>query len=108
MDHTLANIHILKYALDAKIPCQIIDNYNKIYLIEDRQTLYQNKTHGKYISLIPLTSIVEGITLKGFKYPLTNHSMPIGISLGISNEIVEEIATIEIKKGVLIVIESKD
>lgn len=108
MDHSLANIHILKYALDAKIPCQIVDNYNRIYLIGDKHTLYKNKTYGKYISLIPLTSRVEGITLKGFKYPLTNYSMPIGLSLGISNEIIEETATIEIKKGVLIVIESKD
>ncbi len=108
MDHSLANIHILKYALDSKIPCQIIDNYNKIYLIEDKHTLYQNKTYGKYISLIPLTSKVEGITLNGFKYPLTNDSMPIGLSLGVSNEIVEEVATIELKKGIIIVIESKD
>lgn len=108
MDHSLANIHILKYALDAKIPCQIVDNYNRIYLIGDKHTLYKNKTYGKYISLIPLTSRVEGITLKGFKYPLTNYSMPIGLSLGISNEIIEKVASIEIRKGVLIVIESKD
>lgn len=108
MDHSLANIHILKYALDAKIPCQIMDTNNKIYLIKDSYTLYQNEVYGNYISLIPLTSRVEGITLKGFKYPLTNYSMPIGLSLGISNEIIEKTATIEIKKGVLIVIESKD
>lgn len=108
MDHSLANIHILKYALDAKIPCQIVDDYNRIYLIGDKHTLYKNKTYGKYISLIPLTSRVEGITLKGFKYPLTNYSMPVGLSLGISNEIIEETATIEIKDGILIVIESRD
>lgn len=108
MDHTLANIHILKQALDAEIPCQILDNYNKIYLIEKNFTLYKSKTYGKYISLIPLTTKVEEITLKGFKYPLNKYCLPIGVSLGVSNEIIEEVATIEMKKGTLIVIESKD
>lgn len=108
MDHALANIHILKYALDAKIPCQILDKHNKIYLMDKKYTLYKNKTHGKYISLIPLTSMVEGITLKGFKYPLNNDCLSIGISLGVSNEVIEDRATIELEKGILMVIESKD
>ncbi len=108
MDHAVANIHILKYALDAKIPCEIIDTYNRIYLIQEKHTLNKNETKGKYISLIPLTSVVEGITLKGFKYPLKNKCLSIGNSLGISNEIEEQTATIELKKGILIVIESGD
>lgn len=108
MDHTIANIHILKYALDAKIPCEIWDANNRIYLIEDTHTFYKNKTYGKYISFIPLTSIVKGVTLKGFQYPLQNDCLSIGISLGVSNEIIEEVASIEIKSGILIVVESKD
>lgn len=108
MDHTLANIHILKHAIEIGIPCQIQDSYNKIYLVKDNITLAKNKTYGKYISLIPLTNTVEGITLKGFKYPLNNACLSIGLSLGVSNEIVEDMATIELKQGILIVIESKD
>ena len=60
------------------------------------------------MSLIPLTSTVEGLTLTGFKYPLNDYTLPIGTSLGISNEIIEDIAHIEMEKGILIVIESKD
>ena len=108
MDHALANIHILKKTLDAKIPCYLLDEYNKIYLIQDNLKLYRSQTYGKYISLISMTTKVEGLTLKGFKYPLEKATLPIGISLGISNEIVEESASIQLKKGILIVIESKD
>lgn len=108
MDHALSNIHILNDALEAKIPCQIVDAYNKIYLVKNNITLYKNRTYGKYISLIPLTSTVEGLTLTGFKYLLKNDSLLIGKSLGVSNEIVEDVARIELKKGILIVIESKD
>ncbi len=108
MDHAIANIHILKDALEANISCQIIDVHNRIYLINKEITLEKDKIYGKYVSLIPLTSEVEGITLTGFKYPLENYTLPIGTSLGISNEIIEDRAHVEMKKGILIVIESRD
>lgn len=108
MDHALANIHILKDALEANIPCQMIDEHNRIYLINKEMTLKKDKVYGKYVSLIPLTSTVEGLTLAGFKYPLHDYTLPIGTSLGISNEIVTDTAHIEMKNGILIVIESRD
>ena len=108
MDHALANIHILKEPLDREIPCYLIDEYNKIYLTKKNLILYKNKTYGKYISLIPMTTEVEGLTLEGFKYSLKDAILPIGKSLGISNEIEEDVANIQIKKGILIIIESRD
>ncbi len=108
IDHTLANIHILTYALDSKIPCYILDDNNKIYLINNSILLRKTDAYGKYISLIPLTTSVEGLTLRGFKYPLDNYCLTIGKSLGVSNEIIKDIATIDLKSGTLIVIESKD
>ena len=62
----------------------------------------------KYISLLPLTTKVTGITLKGFKYLLENGTLKIGESIGVSNEQIEEEAIIEVKKGILVVIKSKD
>ena len=108
MDHALANIHILKDALEANIPCQMIDEHNRIYLINKEMTLEKDKVYGKYVSLIPLTSTVEGLTLAGFKYPLHDYTLPIGTSLGVSTEIIENIAHIKMDKGILIVIESRD
>lgn len=108
IDHLLANIHILMHGLNANIPCYLIDEYNKVYLINSTTEILKSKTYGKYISLIPLTSSVSGLTLKGFKYPLTGYTLPIGVSLGISNKIVDDIATIYLSNGVLIVVESCD
>ena len=108
MDHAIANIHILKDALEANIPCQMIDEHNRIYLINKEMTLEKEKVYGKYVSLIPLTSTVEGLSLTGFKYPLKDYTLPIGTSLGISNEIIGDTAHIQMKNGILIVIESRD
>ena len=74
------------------------------------ETIKKKESLGKYVSLLPLTDIVKGITLKGFKYPLENYNMESGKSstIGISNELVNEEGFIDFKEGILILIESRD
>ena len=67
-----------------------------------------NKQFGTYLSLLPFTPQVTGITLKGVKYPLENAILNSGISLGISNEIVDDRAEIMFQDGILLGIESRD
>lgn len=107
IDHMLANIHILKEALENGIECKIVDSRNEIQLINKKTILKLNKNY-KYISLIPLTTKAEGITLNGFKYSLSNATLEIGHSIGVSNEQIEKNAIIDLKAGILILIKSKD
>ncbi len=108
IDHMLANIHLLYLPLSKNIEASIIDEHNKIYLINQNTAIYKEKLHGPYISIQSFTERVTGITLKGFKYPLTNHTMYLGDSLGVSNELAEDRADIMLDEGILIVIEAKD
>lgn len=108
IDHVLGNIQVLKYALDNKVKCKIIDENNEIQLINKTTILNKTENDKKYISLIPLTEKVENINLKGFKYELENGKLTIGSSLGISNEILKEQAIIEFDNGILVMIFSKD
>lgn len=107
LDHTLANINVLKEALDNKIPCKIVDENNNISLI-NKNTKIEKDNKYKYISLIPITTVATGVTLQGFKYPLENATMKIGESIGVSNEQVEQTAKINIKEGILILLKTKD
>ncbi len=107
-DHALANIHILTNALEADIPCEILDVNNRIYLSNKAFTLKKSNLYGKYISFIPLTSSVKNLSLTGFQYPLRDYELTIGKSLGVSNEVTEDVAKVAFSDGVLIVIESKD
>jgi len=107
IDHALSNINVLKELLDNKIEGKIIDNKNEIQLMNCKKILKRDIEY-KYISLIPLTTRVEGVTLKGFKYPLDNACLNIGESLGVSNEQIEDIGLIDIKKGILILIKARD
>lgn len=107
IDHTLSNIHILKEALENNLECTILNENNKIRLINKKIFLHLDENY-KYISLIPLTTYVKGVTLRGFKYPLLDATLEIGHSIGVSNEQIEEKSEIEIDSGILILIQAKD
>jgi len=108
MDHTMSNIQNLKSALNLDIPCCIVNEHNKIYLANKAVVIKKSDQFGKYISLIPLSESVKGLTLSGFYYPLEKYTMNQGLSVGISNEIVEEKGIIEFEDGILIIYETKD
>lgn len=108
LDHVMANVNLLSIFLNHHIEAKIIDSHNQIYVIDSDMHLYKHKTHGKYVSLIPYTDCVTGVTLIGFKYPLSNAVLTKGNSLGISNELLEQEGVIKLGKGILIVIESRD
>lgn len=114
LDHVFGNVQLLGYALRRQTECLMIDPHNRIRLIDGEAVLKKEEQFGKYVSLIPYTPQVTGLTLEGFLYPLVNHTMssfyvkdaaPIS---GISNEIVEESARISLKDGILVMVESRD
>lgn len=110
MDHTIGNIQTMALALDAGIDCQLLDEKNRIRLIRKPVTIPRKEQYGDYISLLPLTSVVDGVNLIGFKYPLRNHTFTStgSAGFGVSNEITGEEGRIEFRSGVFILIEAKD
>ena len=107
LDHTMANIHILKQALDKNIKAKIVNEKNEIELI-DKEIIIKKDDNYKYVSIIPLTTNVTGITIEGMKYIINDYTLSIGDSLGVSNEQIDKEAKISIKTGILVVIKSKD
>ena len=86
----------------------IYDAQNRIYLIGGRRVFRKAELYGKYISFLPLTETVIGLTLRGFKYPLNRKTISLGTSLCISNELKKEEGVLELERGVLICVESHD
>lgn len=112
LDHLLGNLHLLYLAEQNGADCEILDIRNRVYLLRCKKTYYlkQKTQFGNYVSLVPFTDIVKGITLTGFKYPLTDFTMTrfSNPTLGISNEMVEEEGSIWFSDGILICVESRD
>ena len=111
-DHSFANIGLLSVLLEHGIEGEILDPYNRIFMMDKKHSgtvvLRKNPNKIEFISLISYTEQVTGITLEGFKYPLKNETLTIGISRGISNELQKEEGTIVIEDGILLVSISGD
>lgn len=108
LDHMLANVYLLGLLREEGISAYLVDAHNRVQVIDQRTVIKRETQYGKYVSLLPFMGAVEGITLKGMKYPLEDYTLDHCHSIGISNEITGEQAEIEFRTGRLVVIESKD
>lgn len=108
IDHMLGNIQLLGIGLQENVEIFLLDANNRIRMIDHGISLKKEEQYGTYVSLLPFTPEVKGLTLKGMKYPLQEHTLVCFNSLGISNEILEETADIAFESGVLLVVEAKD
>ena len=108
LDHVLANITMLLLPQRAGIRAWIVDKNNRISLLHGTRTIGREERFGKYISLIPLTPQIKGVTLKGVKYPLNDHTVQLGDCLCVSNELTADLAELTVADGVAILLETMD
>lgn len=106
MDHTLANILLLKRLAEKNVHGKIVNENNTIVLSNDYYKLKRKENH--YVSIIPITNCGAIVSLKGFYYTLTDNLIEYGSTLGISNRLIEEEGEIFIKNGEALIIESRD
>ncbi|WP_020588420.1 thiamine diphosphokinase [Desulfobacter curvatus] len=106
LDHTLANIFLLRRIADRKIPTTIIDAHNDIHIVVSRLTLTGRP--GDLISVIPVSDHVKGLTLEGLEYPLTGQNLCMGSTMGISNVFTQKKADISINSGAVLVIKPRE
>ena len=108
LDHMMATVGLLGMALEENVEILLLDSHNRARMIDHKLVITKKEQYGNYVSLLPVTPKVTGVTLKGMKYPLSDYTMVSYKSLGVSNEIVEDAAEIYLKDGALLVVESKD
>lgn len=106
LDHTITNIQLLLQPLKKGIRAILADTNNTIELTNSSLNIEGKK--GELVSLIPLTERVSGITTTGLEYALNNADMHMGGSIGVSNVMLEDNACVTVKKGILMVIKSRD
>ena len=105
MDHSLANIFLLKKAMDMGINLTLCDEKNIVYITKNRLCI--KKREGYRLSVIQLTD-AKSVTLEGLYYPLKEKDMELGDMIGISNEFIEEEAKISVKNGILLILLTRD
>lgn len=108
IDHTAGNIALLKLCLTQGVEAVIVDDTNRIRMIDRQFRIRKDGQYGTYVSCIPFSDRVTGITIKGFRYNLEHATMIKEETIGISNEVREEEGLITVETGYLLVMETKD
>jgi len=104
-DMSLSNLLLLTQSDFSATSIQFLHDHQTISLLQAGQTLNLEGESGDTISLIPLCGDASGITTQGLEYPLDDGTLHFGSSRGVSNVIQAESASIELKEGLLLVIQ---
>ena len=102
LDHTLANVFLLRKGQKAGIKTYLIDEYCEAFIV-DKEAVFAD-ARDVTVSLFALSPQVEGLSLSGFIYPLKDAVLTMGESRGVSNIINEDHAKISVRAGNLLVI----
>jgi thiamine pyrophosphokinase len=107
LDHTLSNLAILEDLADKKIYAVIEDGHNRARLLRNDSTILPRSPY-TYLSLLALDPKVKGVEIDGVKYPLKNARLERTFGYAVSNEITGNCCFISVRKGTLLIVESRD
>lgn len=96
-DQTLANLLLLALPDLDTARLRLVDGEQQIFLIRGRAEIEGRP--GDIVSLIPVGGEARGVTTEGLEYALSNGRLPFGATLGVSNVLIGESATVTVKEG---------
>ncbi len=107
LDHTVANLQTLAFAEKQGIRARLLGEKDEVFLCTDAVSL-PKKQEKCYLSVFAYDGICRGVTIKGTKYEVESAELTSDFPLGVSNEITQARAEIEVCEGRLLIILSKE
>lgn len=108
LDHSMSTVGILGEMKARGVYAYVTNGYNRIRYLENDSLLVPKTSGYKYLSLIAIDKICKGVSVEGCKYPLKNARLSRNNQFAVSNEIEGNVALISVRKGAVLVIESRD
>ena len=99
LDHALANLMLLVRASKKGVTAQILDETVRIERVNGESVLLG--AQGDTVSLLPL-GVAKDVTLSGFFYPLEHGTLTNDSTLGVSNVVTDDNATVTVGEGDLL------
>lgn len=97
LDHLLCNLHLLEALESRGVRGYLADKDNLVQLLRDGPV--QVPACYRYFSLIPIDEKLEGVTIRGAKYPLEDSTVLRADSLAVSNEAPAGTVEIRVRRG---------
>lgn len=105
LDQSIANV-LLMAQQDWPATIHLVDANEIATVIHAGESMTLEAASGSTVSLLPLSAEVTGITYTGMLYPLDNATIPLGSTRGVSNEVISHPATVYIRSGIALVIQT--
>jgi thiamine pyrophosphokinase len=112
IDHALANIGLLAMAELRDRPAMLLDARSRVTLLRAPAPGGEpvlRPLAGRIddvVSLLPLGDGVSGVTTRGLRYPLSDEPLPAGPARGLSNVRTTTDASVTVRSGLLLIVES--
>lgn len=106
LDHTFANIQLLKYLAERGMECTLHSPRETVTVLKDRSLVFSENERG-VVSVFSLSDSSEGVTETGLKYCLENAVLTSSFPLGVSNEFIGKESVISVKRGVLMIVRER-
>lgn len=109
LDHYMSVLHIM-YHYQQRFPKTrflLINNQNQIRFLSPGTHELEKDERYRFVSFYPFSEQVQGFTLTGFKYPVTDEYLPFGTTRFVSNELVGH-GSVKINSGYCLMVESSD
>jgi thiamine pyrophosphokinase len=104
LEHTLANVLLLALPELATADVTLADGASTLRVARGGDRLAIAGRPGDYVSLLPLSDRVAGVTTSGLAYPLSDATLDQGPTRGLSNEMLSAEATVSVGSGRLAVV----
>ena len=107
LDHTMSNLAILEDLDRRMVHGLMTDGYNRARFLRNNSTLIPRSGY-RYLALIAADPVVKGVSIEGVKYPLKKAKLERCNQYAVSNEIAGNCALIDVRRGGVWIVESKE
>lgn len=105
LDHTIANIQSLVYAVKHGLRAHILEKGCRITAIRDGQSVVVPYEDGYHFSVFSHTDHARGVSIRHAKYELEGEDITNGFPIGVSNHFLPgEDAQISVQEGILVIV----
>ena len=105
-DHTIANYQSALYAARRGAEVSILASDTRVRFLHEG-TIVLGRAEGWSLSLFSAGDRCEGVSISGAKYEMADGLLTGDFPLGVSNEWREDTVTVRVRKGTLMIVESR-
>lgn len=107
LEHTIANLLLLCLPELSGVDVSLADGASVVRLLSGGAGITVDGRDGDYVSLLPITADVEGVTTDGLAFPLLDEPLHQGPARGLSNVMVGARASVSLRSGRLLVVHTR-